>query len=120
MTEPSPKATPEVSSEPTPEVTSEPATASPPESTSLPDATALVATFMNLLAAKAWETMGLVPNPATKQVERKLDEAQLAIDAAAALAEVLRPRVGDADRRDIETLVTNLRLNFVEQKNKTT
>lgn len=90
-------------------------TASPP----LPDAPALVTTCLSLLAAKAWEAMGLVPNPATHRVERKLDDAQLAIDAAAALAEIVRPRVSESERREIETLVTNLRLNFVEQKRKT-
>jgi hypothetical protein len=64
--------------------------------------------------------MGLIPNPKTKQLEKDFDDAQLAIDAAAALAELLRPRVPDSDRREIETLVTNLRLNFVEQKRKAT
>jgi hypothetical protein len=64
--------------------------------------------------------MGLVPNPATKRIERNMDDAQLAIDAAAALADLLRPRVSDGERREIETLITNLRLNFVEQKSKAT
>jgi len=82
------------------------------------NAMTLVASCLNVLAAKAWEALGLVPSPATKQVERNLDDAQLAIDAAAALAEVVRPRVPDADRREIENLIATLRLNFVEQKNK--
>jgi len=81
---------------------------------------ALITTCLSLLAARAWEAMGLVPNPRTKQIERNLDDAQLAIDAAAALAEVVRPRVTDAERREIETLVANLRINFVEQKSKVT
>lgn len=89
-----------------------------PEAESLPDVMTLVGTFLSLLAARAWQAMGLVPDPATKQVERNLDDAQLAIDAAAALAEVIRPRVGDRERREIEALITNLRLNFVEQKSK--
>jgi hypothetical protein len=33
---------------------------------------------------------------------------------------VVRPRVTDAERREIETLVANLRINFVEQKSKVT
>ncbi len=85
---------------------------------SLPDAKTLVVTCLSLLASRAWQAMGLVPNPATKQIERKLDDAQLAIDAAAALAEVIRPHAADAERREIEALLTNLRLNFVEQKGK--
>lgn len=83
------------------------------------NAMTLVASCLNVLAAKAWESLGLVPSPATKQVERNLDDAQLAIDAAAALANVMRPRVADAERREIENLIATLRLNFVEQKSKT-
>ena len=86
----------------------------------LPDATSLVATCISLLANKAWQAMGLVPNPATKAIQRQFDEAQLAIDAAAALTDLLRPRVGDRERRELETLVANLRINFVEQKSKAT
>ena len=86
----------------------------------LPDATSLIATCISLLANKAWQAMGLVANPATKTIERQFDEAQLAIDAAAALADLLRPRVGDRERRELETLVANLRINFVEQKSKAT
>ncbi len=89
------------------------------DSQPLPDATTLVTTCFGLLATKAWEALGLVPDPATQKIERKLDEAQLAIDAAAALAELIRPLVSEHERREIETLVTNLRLNFVEQKSKT-
>ncbi|MDR7419753.1 MAG: DUF1844 domain-containing protein [Armatimonadota bacterium] len=86
----------------------------------LPDAPGLVMTCVSLLATKAWEAMGLVPDPRTKQIERKLDDAQLAIDAAAALAEVVRPRLSEAERREIDTLLANLRINFVEQKAKAT
>jgi len=84
----------------------------------LPDAISLIATCISLLANTAWQAMGLVPNPSTKTIERHFDEAQLAIDAAAALADLLRPRIGDRERRDLETLVANLRINFVEQKSK--
>lgn len=90
------------------------------DETSLPDAASLVATCISLLAEKAWQAMGLVPNPATKTIERKFDEAQLAIDAAVALVDLLRPRLTDGERRDVETLVANLRINFVEQKSKAT
>ena len=82
------------------------------------DAQAVVLTCITLLASKAWEAMSLVPDPVTKQIERHLDEAQLAIDAAAALADLIRNRLPDAERRELETLLTNLRLNYVEQRAK--
>ena len=75
----------------------------------------LLVWMLSILAAKAWEGMGLVPNPLTKKVEKNLDEARLAIDAYAAAFEVVRLRVEDQPRRDMESLLTTLRLNFVEK-----
>jgi hypothetical protein len=82
------------------------------------DAPAVVLTCITLLASKAWEAMGLTSDPVTKQIERHLDEAQLAIDAAAALVDLIRSKLQDAERRELETLLTNLRLNYVEQRAK--
>lgn len=79
-------------------------------------AEAALLTCISLLASKAWEALGLIPDPVTKKVERHLEEAQLAIDAAAALVDIMRSRVPDAERRELETLITNLRVNFVEQR----
>ncbi|HKV43825.1 MAG TPA: DUF1844 domain-containing protein [bacterium] len=70
---------------------------------------------LSLLAAKAWEGMGLVPNPVTNTTQKNLEEARLAIDAFAAVFEVLRMRIDEPARREMETLLTNLRLNFVEK-----
>ncbi|MDQ7849020.1 MAG: DUF1844 domain-containing protein [Armatimonadota bacterium] len=80
------------------------------------NARAVVLTCISLLASKAWEAMGLVPDPATKKLERHLDEARLAIDAAAALVDLIKEQVQDRERRELETLLTNLRLNYVEQR----
>ncbi|MDR7522603.1 MAG: DUF1844 domain-containing protein [Armatimonadota bacterium] len=110
---PQPEAAPQA--EPAPEASPSPKAAGMP-----PDALSLVTTCLNLLAAKAWETMGLIPNPSTGKLEQKLDEAQLAIDAAASLADLVRPRLADTARREVETLIANLRINFVEQKSKAT
>ncbi len=73
---------------------------------------------VSLLATSAWQAMGLIPDQATHKTERKLDDARLAIDATGALIDHLRPRVDAAERRELETLLSNLRLNFVEQTNK--
>lgn len=81
-------------------------------------AQSVILTCISLLASKAWEAMGFVPDSVTKKVERHLDEAQLAIDAAAALIDLVRNRLPDTERREVETLLANLRLNFVEQRAK--
>lgn len=74
---------------------------------------------VSLLATSAWQALGLIPDPATNKVERNLDDARLAIDATASLVEHLRPRLQDAERREFDNLLANLRLNFVEQRAKT-
>lgn len=73
---------------------------------------------ITVLAGSAWQNLGLVPDPATKKVGRNLDDARLAIDAAASLIEHLKSRVDVKEQRELETLLANLRLNFVEQKSK--
>lgn len=82
------------------------------------DAPSLILTCVGLLASKAWEAMGLVPDPATKKIERRLDDAQLAIDGVAALVDLVSVRLGDAERRELNTMLMNLRLNYVDQRNK--
>jgi len=107
--------------EPTPRenlTSTETHTTESPRPTGSLDTGALVLTCISLLASKAWEAMGLVPDPATKRLERRMEDAQLAIDAAAALADLVRGKLGDAERRELDTLLMNLRLNFVEQRAK--
>lgn len=82
------------------------------------DAPSLILTCVGLLVSKAWEAMGLVPDPTTKKIERRLDDAQLAIDGAAALIDLVSARVSDAERRELNTMLMNLRINYVEQRNK--
>ena len=70
---------------------------------------------LNVFAAKAWEGMGLVPNPANGKVAKNLDGARLAIDAYAAVFLLVREGIDESPRREMETLLTNLRVNFVEK-----
>jgi len=71
--------------------------------------------MLSLLAAKAWEGMGLVPNPATKKMQKNLEDARTAIDAYGAILDVVRAQLESGPRREMETLLTTLRLNFVEK-----
>ncbi|TMI71527.1 MAG: DUF1844 domain-containing protein [Bacillati bacterium ANGP1] len=84
----------------------------------LADTVELLRWIIGVLGGSAWQNLGLVPNPATKKVTRNLDDARLAIDAAASLIEHLKPRVDETERRELDTLLANLRLNFVEQQAK--
>jgi hypothetical protein len=67
------------------------------------------------LQAQAWIKMGLWKDPITGELQTDLPQAKIAIDCVAALAEVLKPHISDAQRRDVERLLTDLRLNFVQR-----
>jgi hypothetical protein len=75
---------------------------------------------IGVLAGAAWQNLGLVPNPASKTVERNLDDARMAIDAVAALMDLIKPHLDERARREMDNLLADLRLNFVEQKSKQT
>lgn len=83
------------------------------------DAPGLLKWCISLLAAHAWQSMGLIPNPSTNTIERNLNDARLAIDAAGVLVEQVKPRLDDPGRREMEALLADLRINFVEQQART-
>ncbi len=65
------------------------------------------------LAGVAWQKMGLQPDPFTNQIQPDMAQARIAIDAAAALVEKLQPHLHGQEARDYQTLLADLRLNFV-------
>jgi hypothetical protein len=70
---------------------------------------------VGMLNEKAWIHMGLIPDPLSGQIERDLTEARLAIDALADLAKHLEPHTEGAEKRELQVMVSNLRINFVQQ-----
>lgn len=76
---------------------------------------ALVSFFITELSTLAWQRMGLVPD-ITGKIEKDIEQARLAIDCTAALVEKLSPMLSDTERRDLQILISNLRLNFVKQQ----
>jgi len=95
-----------------------PPTAETSEATEEVNTLTLVQWCISVLASNAWQRMGLIPNPTTKKIERNLDEARLAIDAAHALGDQVRPQLSEADRRQLETVLNDLRVNFLQQKDR--
>ena len=75
----------------------------------------LVRIFIAELQTRALVHMGLIPNPATRLVATDLSQARLAIDSVAALIEQLSPSAPPAEREELQKVLTNLRLNFVQQ-----
>ena len=78
---------------------------------------------INLLASQAWQKLGLLADPQTGEAQPDLAEAKVAIDAVGDLAARLDTAPDStvpADlRRDLRTLVNDLRLNYVSQRGPT-
>jgi hypothetical protein len=84
----------------------------------LSDINGVLSLCISLLHEHAWQCLGLVTNPVTQQIQQDLEQARIAIDAVGALVELLRTRVSDGEQRELQALITDLRMNFVEQRNK--
>ena len=78
---------------------------------------------INLLASQAWQKLGLLADPQTGEAQPDLAEAKVAIDAVGDLAarlDAAPETMIPADlRRDLRTLVNDLRLNYVSQRGGT-
>jgi hypothetical protein len=61
----------------------------------------------------AWVMLGLQPDPFTNEVRKDLVQARVAIDTVAALVELLKPQLQPQEAKVYQTLLTDLRLNFV-------
>jgi hypothetical protein len=81
----------------------------------LPDVYSVLALFLSELRNLAWLRMGLVANPGTGQIERDMDQAKVAIDTVAFLAQQIEPYVPAQERLPLRALVSDLQMNFVEQ-----
>ena len=63
----------------------------------------------------AWVKMGLRPDPLSGKESIDMEEAKVAIDMANRLAETLDPHLGDDDRRRVQQLLTDLRMNYIRK-----
>ena len=63
----------------------------------------------------AWVKMGLRPDPITRAEAVDMEEAKVAIDMANRLAETLDPHLEDEDRRRVQQLLTDLRMNYIRK-----
>lgn len=87
-----------------------------------PDVYSLLGYCISLLSAQAWQCLGLLADPQTGQAQADLAQAKVAIDAVGDLAARLEAApaevVPENLRRDLRTLVNDLRLNFVSRQNQ--
>jgi hypothetical protein len=85
-----------------------------------PDIYGVIGYCLSVLAAEAWQKLGLLANPQTGEAVADLAQAKVAIDAAGDLASRLesapQSSVPDAMRRELRTLLNDLRLNYVSRR----
>ncbi len=70
---------------------------------------------LDLLGLQAWQELGLQVAPRTGQLHTDLEQARLAIDAYAAILEKLQPHLTPDERQQCDTILANLRLNYVQR-----
>lgn len=87
-----------------------------------PDTYSLIGYCISLLASDAWQKLGLIADPKSGQAQPDLIQAKAAIDAVGDLAarlEAASPEVVPENlRRELRTMVNDLRLNYVAQQNQ--
>ncbi len=71
----------------------------------------MVEQFANI----AWQKLGLQPDQMTGVIHKDLAEAKVAIDVTTGLAAFLKEQLDADDQRRIDSLVRDLRMNYVNQ-----
>jgi hypothetical protein len=72
----------------------------------------------NLLHESAWVCLGLTPDPITGTIRRNLPEARRAIDALSDLTKYVEMDASPSEKRELQVMLSNLRLNFVQQSSR--
>ncbi|MBN2620194.1 DUF1844 domain-containing protein [candidate division WOR-3 bacterium] len=72
--------------------------------------------YLNMLTleGKAWAYMDLIAHPETQKHQKDMAQAKLAIDTIDALFRIIEGHLNDDQKKDLQTRLTNLRLNFVK------
>ena len=87
----------------------------PEETESQPvDIYSVLAMTVEQFSALTWQKMGLQPDYMTGKIEKNLGQCKVALDATSALVALLEPNLEDSDRSQLQNLVRDLRMNFVE------
>ncbi len=71
--------------------------------------------FVGILNGKAWEYLGLMMNPETKEVSQDLEKAKISIDSIEFLFKQIKDELSAEDKLQLENLLANLQMNFVEK-----
>ncbi|MBV9850922.1 MAG: DUF1844 domain-containing protein [Armatimonadetes bacterium] len=111
---------PPAAEQPMPDVAPDAPEEEAPEAEGSPDIYGVLGYCVSLLATEAWHKLGLLADPQTGETTMDLDQAKVAIDAVGDLTARLEAAPGEAVpatlRRDLRTLLNDLRLNYVARR----
>ena len=82
------------------------------------DIYSLLKSFIAMLNAQTWQWLGLVKNPATGNLDKDLAQAKVAIDTISLLIDKLGTNLNPSEQREMQSLLSDLRINFVQQSGK--
>jgi F0F1-type ATP synthase membrane subunit b/b' len=68
----------------------------------------------------AMQQMGKIKNPITDKIERDLEQAQMSIDMLEMLQEKTKGNLTDAEQKMLKTMLHELHLNFLQEKDQDT
>ncbi len=74
--------------------------------------------LISSLVHSAWVFLGKIKNPVNDELERNLDQAQVQIDMLDMLYKRMKGNLTDNEDQYLEHLIRELKMNFVEEKNK--
>lgn len=76
---------------------------------------AAIAMMVDQTASLSWQKLGLQHDPITGTLHQDLAQAKVAIDLTAHLSGLIESQLDEEDRRRIQNLIRDLRINFVER-----
>lgn len=79
-----------------------------------------LAMMLQQMAHLAWSKLGLQHDSISGKIEQNLPEAKVAIDVVVYLAGIIDSELDDSDRRQIQSMVRDLRLNYVQKTTEAT
>lgn len=76
------------------------------------------AQLLYIFYSSAMVALGKLKNPATDKIERNLEQAKQSIDILELIKIKTKNNLSESQTRMLEGMLTDLRLNFVDESNK--
>ena len=74
--------------------------------------------LISIFYSSAMIALGKLKNPVTDQIERNLVQAKQSIDILELIKEKTKNNLTDSQKRTLDRLLTDLRLNYIYESNK--